>query len=43
MKLTKIVPARTKTTEFDWVKREWLLMSDQYRDIRSRCKNKMSS
>ena len=34
MKLTKTVPAHIKTVEFNWCKKDWMLMSPKYRKAR---------
>ena len=41
MELSKHVPARTKTVKFNWCQKDWLPMSQQYRNIRSRLRNPM--
>ena len=41
MKLTKIVPKRTKTIEFRWIQKDFMEMSQKYRDIRSQCKSRL--
>jgi len=34
MKLSKVIPAHTKTVEFNWCKKDWLIMSPIYRTAR---------
>lgn len=34
MELSKNIPARTKTVEFRWCKKDFMEMSQKYRDIR---------
>lgn len=41
MKLTKQVPSRTVTLTALWVRRNWMKMNDQYREIRSKARSKM--
>ena len=41
MKLTKDIPATTKTIRFKWCQDEFMEMSDVYRKIRSKFRNKM--
>lgn len=36
MKLSKTMPARTKTIHFNWCKKNFTTMSQRYRDIRLR-------
>jgi hypothetical protein len=39
--LTKRVPARTKTIQFTAIKRDWMVMSDRFRAIRSKSRRPM--
>lgn len=41
--LTKRIPARTKTVNFLWIKREFLPMCQDYRDARKRMRTKKDS
>jgi len=43
MKLSKRVPSRTKTVEFNWCKKEFTTMTDRYREIRGKSRNPMTS
>jgi uncharacterized CHY-type Zn-finger protein len=43
LKLSKRIPARTKTVEFLWCKKNWLKMSKAYREIRMKSRNPMDS
>ena len=36
--LSRRVPARTRTENFTWIRRPFLTMSQQYRDVRKRMK-----
>jgi len=36
MQLTKRIPARTKTVKFKWCKKDFMEMSDKYRQIRAK-------
>ena len=40
-KLSKRIPARTKTMHFNWVKQHWMTMSPEFRAIRARGRNPM--
>ena len=35
--LSKIVPARRKTIQFNWIQKDWMVMSPKYREMRARC------
>ena len=41
--LTKRIPARTKTVNFLWIKREFTEMSQRFREIRKKCHSKMDA
>jgi hypothetical protein len=43
MKLSKKIPAKIKTVKFLWCKKDFMLMSQKYRDIRSKLKNPMDT
>lgn len=43
MKLTKQIPARTKTQYFRWCRKDFMKMSQQYRDIRAKMSSKLDS
>jgi len=36
MKLSRQIPARTKTIEFNWCKKDFMVMDDAYRTIRTK-------
>lgn len=38
IRLSRLIPARTQTIEFDWCKREFLAMSQVYRNSRRNMK-----
>ncbi|MBW2094185.1 MAG: hypothetical protein JRI80_04785 [Deltaproteobacteria bacterium] len=38
MKLSKYIPGRTKTIQFNWCKKDWMEMTQKYRDIRAKIK-----
>ncbi len=40
MKLSKKIPARTKTIKINWCTKDWVVMSQKYRDIRNKYHNK---
>lgn len=37
MKLSRLVPAHTKTECFDWIKSDFMVMSRRYREVRGKC------
>ncbi len=39
--LSRMIPARRKTVEFLWIKRDFMEMSQHYRDVRKRMKRPM--
>ena len=41
--LTKTIPSRRKTITFEWLKRDFMEMSQGYREIRSRSDSPMDS
>lgn len=41
MIITRKIPARTKVIVVEWCKKEWMLMSQRFRDIRARTRNPM--
>jgi len=41
MKLSRKVPARTKTISFIWCKKDFMVMNQKYRDCRSRMRDPM--
>ena len=43
MELTKIIPKHKKTIHFEWCKRDFMLMSPQYRMVRARCSTPMDT
>ncbi len=43
LKLTKRVPARTKTVTFRWCSRDFTTMSERYRAIRARSRHPMDT
>ena len=43
MKLTKVIPARRKTLEASWCRKDFMEMSPKFREIRSRCSSPMDS
>ena len=43
LKLSKRVPARTKVLTALWCRRDFMEMSQQFRDIRSRARNPMDT
>ena len=43
LKLTKRVPPRTKTAEFKWVRRNFLVMGDTYRRAREGMRKAMDT
>lgn len=43
MELSRRVPARTKTITARWCKRDWMPMSDKFREIRGRSRNSMDT
>jgi len=43
MKLSRRIPARTKTVYFNWCKKDFLMMDQEYRDIRAKCGNPMDA
>ena len=43
MRLTKLIPEHRKTIEFNWCKRDFLLMSQDYRKVRERMHSPMDS
>lgn len=42
MKLSKRVPARTKTVHFNWCKKDFTVMDQKYREIRKKHASKRS-
>ena len=42
-KLTREIPARTETIEIDWCNKNWLAMSQTFRDIRAKARRPMTS
>lgn len=42
-RLVRIIPARTETIIADWCKKDWMTMSPTYREIRGKCRNKLTS
>ena len=40
MKLSKIIPERRKTIEFNWCKKDWMEMNQTFRNVRSSHRNK---
>lgn len=43
MQLSKQLPARRKTLQFEWCKSDFMEMSPQFRDIRSRLRDAMDA
>jgi hypothetical protein len=43
MKLSKRVPAHTKTVKAEWCKKDFMLMSQRFRDIRARSKRPLDA
>ena len=43
MELTKIVLEHKKTIRFEWCKRDFMLMSPEYRLVRTRCRTPMDA
>jgi len=43
MKLSKKIPAHTKTVEFNWCRKDFMVMCQKFRDIRSQSSNPMDS
>jgi hypothetical protein len=43
MKLSRMLPARRHTVEFNWCKKDFVVMSQKFRDIRARSHNPMDS
>jgi len=43
LRLSKPIPARTKTVTARWCKLEWLQMSDTYRAIRRKARHKLDT
>lgn len=43
LKLSRLVPAHTKTIAAFWCKRDFMSMCQQYRDVRARCASPMDS
>lgn len=43
MKLSKRVPARTRTEKFRWCKQAWMTMTPRYREIRGKCRRPMDT
>jgi uncharacterized CHY-type Zn-finger protein len=41
LKLSKRIPARTKTIEFEWCKQEYMKMSPGFKEIRAKSRNPM--
>ena len=41
MKLSKNIPARVKTVHYNWCKKDFMEMSQRFRDIRGRNKHPM--
>lgn len=41
--LSKMVPAHRRTVEFTWLKRDFMVMTPQYREIRARCHSPMDT
>lgn len=42
MKLSKRIPARTKTIEFNWCKKDFMKMNQRFRDIRNSLRKPMN-
>jgi len=42
-KLSRTIQAHKKTIRLRWCKRDYLVMSQKYRDIRKRCRSPMDS
>ena len=40
-KISRVIPARTETFEVLWLVREWMRMSQSYRNIRAKSRNPM--
>ena len=43
MKLSRPIQAHVKTVEFNWCKKDFMVMSQKFRDIRSRSHNPMDT
>jgi len=43
IRLTKIVPSRRKAVEFNWIRGDFMVMSQGYREVRSSCGTPMDS
>lgn len=43
MELTKNIPAHKHKIKFEWCKKDFMVMNQRFRDIRSKSKNPMNS
>lgn len=43
MKLSKSIPARTKTVQFNWCKKDWMEINQRYRAGRANMRDPMNS
>ena len=43
MKLSKRIPARIKTIKFNWCKKDWIEINDNYRAIRKKLREPMDA
>jgi len=43
LRLTKRIPTRTKTISFLWLRKDFLVMGDDFRKARARMRNKLTS
>lgn len=43
MKLSRVIPKHTKTVHFNWCQKDWIEMSEKFRKIRSRMRNKLDT
>jgi len=43
MKLSRLVPAHTKTEGFCWIKSDFMVMDQRYREVRGKCRRPMDA
>lgn len=43
LRLSRLVPAHTRAVRFHWIKADFMVMSQQYRRIREKCRSPMDT